>query len=248
MVFCYSKFLKVKPFKLSRFIHYIFSKELRHILFQVCIFFLFSISVQCQDRRDPVRVACIGNSITYGAGVKNRAANCYPNQMQRMLGEKYEVQNFGVNGATLLNLGDKPFMKENAYKKALLFKPEIVIIKLGTNDSKPQNWDDFKSYFIRDYKSLTGSFRTANPDVKIFICLPVPAFGEAFGIREKVIKEEILPLVKIIAAEEKATLIDLHTALSDAGELFPDKIHPNAKGANKIAEAVFEAIKSIKVR
>jgi len=226
----------------------VFPKKITSGLFQILIIVLFSISVQCQDQRDPVRVACLGNSITFGSGVENRAANCYPNQLQRMLGEKYEVQNFGVSGATLLNLGDKPFMKENAYKEALQFKPEIVVIKLGTNDSKPQNWEEYKSYFIRDYKSLITSFRTANPQVKVFVCLPVPAFGEAFGIREKVIRDDILPLVKAIAAEEKAILIDLYNPLLNDGDLFPDKIHPNAKGAKKIAELVFEVIKGIKVR
>jgi lysophospholipase L1-like esterase len=139
-------------------------------------------------------------------------------------------------------------MKEQAYKEALQFKPEIMIIKLGTNDSKPQNWDEYKSYYVRDYKSLIASFRNSNPDVKVFVCLPVPAFGEAWGIRDKINKEEILPLVKIIATEEKATLIDLYNPLINAGEMFPDKIHPNAKGAKKIAELVFEAIKGVKVR
>jgi acyl-CoA thioesterase-1 len=217
-------------------------------VFNIWFVLVLSFSVQCQDQRDPIRVACIGNSITFGSGVENRPANCYPNQMQRLLGEKYEVQNFGVSGATLLNLGDKPYMKEQAYKESLQFKPEIVIIKLGTNDSKPQNWDEYKSYYVRDYKSLIASFRNSNPDVKVFVCLPVPAFGEAWGIRDKIIKEEILPLVKIIATEEKATLIDLYNPLINAGEMFPDKIHPNAKGAKKIAELVFEAIKGVKVR
>jgi len=226
----------------------VISKKQSFGFFLVWIFFLFSISVQCQDRIDPIRVACIGNSITFGSGVENRSANCYPNQIQRMLGEKYEVQNFGVSGATLLNLGDKPYMKEQAYKEAIMFKPEIVVIKLGTNDSKPHNWDEYKSYFIRDYKSLLTSFKIANPKVVIFVCLPVPAFGDAFNIRDKVIKEEILPLVKIVASEEKVGLINLYDPFLNLGELFPDKIHPNAKGAKKIAELVFDSIKDLKIR
>jgi len=197
---------------------------------------------------DPVRVACVGNSITWGSQVENRAVNCYPNQLQRMLGAAYEVHNFGVSGSTLLNLGDKPYMKESAYREAIQIKPEILVIKLGTNDSKPQNWDEYKSYFVRDYKSMIGSFRAANPKVRIFLCLPVPAYGEAFGIREKVISSEILPLVKQVAEEEKVGLIDLFGPLSNHPEFFPDKIHPNAAGAKVIAEQVFAAIQPVKVR
>jgi len=226
----------------------LFSNRFMFRLFQSFLFQVFSFSAVAQSQIDPIRIACVGNSITFGSGVENRAANCYPNQLQRMFGEKYEVQNFGVSGATLLNLGDKPYMKEPAYRDAIQFKPEIVVIKLGTNDSKPQNWDEFKSYFVRDYKSLVGSFRLANPQVKIFICLPVPAFGEVFGIRDKVIKEEILPLLKSIVVEEKLTIIDLYTPLLGFGEMFPDKIHPNAKGSRKIAELVFEGLKELKIR
>jgi len=204
--------------------------------------------VDAQQIIDPIRVACLGNSITFGSGVENRSINNYPNQLQRLLGVGYEVQNYGVSGATLLNLGDKPYMKEWAYKEALQAKPEVLIIKLGTNDSKPQNWDEYKSYFVRDYKSLINSFKNVNPNVKVFICLPVPVFGEAFGIREKVLQNEILPLVKQIAKEENAFIIDLNTPLLSHPEYFPDKIHPNAAGAKVLADLVFESLKGIKVR
>lgn len=219
------------------------SKVFFALLFSLKSFLSFAQAIE-----NPIRVACVGNSITYGAAVENRAINCYPNQLQRMLGADYEVHNFGVSGATLLNLGDKPYMKENAYKEALASKPEILIVKLGTNDSKPFNWDDYKGYFIRDYKSLIQSFRQANPDVKVFICLPVPVYGDAFNIREKVVQNEILSLVTNVASSEKATLIDLNTPLLNKAEWFPDKIHPNAAGAKKIAELVFNAIKDTKVR
>jgi acyl-CoA thioesterase-1 len=207
-----------------------------------------SLKIWAQAIVNPIRVACIGNSITFGSGLENRVANCYPNQLQRLLGAGFQVHNFGVSGSTLLNLGDKPYMKESAYRDAIQFKPELLIIKLGTNDSKPQNWDKYKSYFERDYKGLIASFRKANPDVKIFICLPVPVFGEVFGIREKVVKEEILPIIKKVAEDEKVGLIDLFTPLLSHPDWFPDKVHPNAAGAKKIAELIFEAVKDLKIR
>ena len=86
----------------------------------------------------PIRVACVGDSITYGSGVENREQNAYPAVLGRLLGERYEVRNFGVGGATLQKRGDKPYWSLDAYKDVTLFKPHIVVIKLGTNDSKPQ--------------------------------------------------------------------------------------------------------------
>src|ERR1044072_7428681 len=86
-----------------------------------------------------IRVACVGDSITWGSGVEGRESNSYPAVLQRLLGEKYEVSNFGVSGATMLKRGDKPYWEMSAFTDALAFKPNVVVIKLGTNDSKPQN-------------------------------------------------------------------------------------------------------------
>jgi hypothetical protein len=59
-----------------------------------------------------IRVACIGASITFGANINNREANCYPAQMQKLLGAGYDVRNYGVNASTMLKRGDTPYWKE----------------------------------------------------------------------------------------------------------------------------------------
>src|SRR5438270_834071 len=84
----------------------------------------------------PIKVACVGDSITQGSGLQE---NTYPLQLQRMLGSNYEVRNFGVGGATLLEQGDKPYIQQKLYQDSLAFQPDVVVIMLGTNDSKPQN-------------------------------------------------------------------------------------------------------------
>ena len=80
--------------------------------------------------KDAIRVACIGNSITYGARIKNRDRDSYPAVLSRMLGEAYWVKNFGVSARTLLNKGDHPYMNEKAYQDALAFNPNIVGLNL----------------------------------------------------------------------------------------------------------------------
>ena len=96
------------------------------------------------------RVACVGDSITYGAGVAGRESNSYPAVLGKLLGDKYEVKNFGVSGATLLKKGDNPYWRQGAFKKATDFKPNIVVIKLGTNDTKPQNRTNHMDEFATD--------------------------------------------------------------------------------------------------
>ena len=109
-----------------------------------------------------VRVACVGDSITYGAGVANRGKNNYPKVLGGLLGAGYESRNFGVSGATLLKKGDLPYWRTGAFKAATEFKPHIVIIKLGTNDSKPQNWKHRAQYAV-DLAALVDGTERINP-------------------------------------------------------------------------------------
>jgi lysophospholipase L1-like esterase len=194
------------------------------------------------NRIQPVRVACVGNSITFGSGLSSKQ-DAYPNQLQRRLGAGFGVENFGVSGATVIEKGDKPFIKEETFRAALRFRPDILIIKLGTNDSKAHNWDPYKSNFQADFRKILSSFRKVNPKLKIFVCLPVPVFGEAFGIREQVLQREIRPLIRRIATSEKSELIDLYTPLRNYPQGFPDKVHPNASCCRKIADLVFDELK-----
>lgn len=180
-----------------------------------------------------VKLACVGDSITQGSGTKG---NPYPKQLQELLGEKWEVGNFGVSGRTLLDKGDHPYSKEKKYQDALAMKPDVVIIKLGTNDTKPQNWK-FKDEFEADYKKLITSFQSLESKPRIFICRPVPVIGNgAFNITETGIQEQI-PILDKIAKEMNVGIIDMYAALKDTPELIPDKVHPNAEGAKKMAEA-----------
>ena len=186
---------------------------------------------------EPTRVACVGDSITFGAAIKNRNANSYPAQLAGMLGDKWNVKNFGVNGATLLKKGDKPYWKLKAFKDALEFKPNIVIIKLGTNDSKPRNWNH-KSEYVADYVEMVKQFQALDSKPTVWVCYPVPAYPGRWGITDKVMKEEVMPRIDTVAKEAGVEIIDLYTALSDKKEMFPDTVHPSAAGAKVIAETI----------
>ena len=79
-----------------------------------------------------IKVACIGNSITYGATIVGRDSLAYPPQLQKILGKKWLVKNFGVSGATMMKKGDLPYWNQPKFRAAKDFKPDVVIIKLGT--------------------------------------------------------------------------------------------------------------------
>ena len=191
----------------------------------------------------PIRVACVGDSITYGAAIKDRATNNYPAVLGRLLGAGYDVKNFGVNGATLLKKGDKPYWKESAFLAAKNFKPQLVIIKLGSNDSKPQNWK-YKEEFTKDLMDLVQVFAQLESKPKIWICKPAPVAMDRWGITEAVVKQEVIPAVVKAARQSKGIkLIDIYKVLAPHPEMFPDGVHPNAAGAKLMASEVHRWLK-----
>ncbi|MDP4210894.1 MAG: GDSL-type esterase/lipase family protein [Bacteroidota bacterium] len=200
----------------------------------LAVFVLFHTAVFSQ-----IRVACVGNSITYGAGIKDRDVNSYPAQLGKILGTEWDVKNFGVSGATLLRKGDRPYWKQAALKNAISFNPNVVIIKLGTNDSKPQNWK-FKNEYFADYVAMIDTFKALPAKPMVFVCYPVPSFPGNWGIRDSIIRVDILPQVKKVAKKTSSKIIDLYAALSGHADLFPDKIHPNADGAGIMAKVISE--------
>lgn len=187
----------------------------------------------------PVRVACIGDSITEGSGAAKGMS--YPAQLQKLLGPSWKIGNFGVSGRTLLKKGDFPYWKEKAYQEALRFKPDVVIIMLGTNDTKPQNWKHEGEY-VADYTALIGSFQALESKPRIYVCRPCPVPGEGnFGINEAGVQEQIQRL-DALAAEMKLGIIDMHAALADQPQLLPDRVHPNTEGAGEMAKAAFTVL------
>ena len=191
--------------------------------------------IQVGDYQGVIRLACVGDSITAGVGA---GGNSYPKQLAVLLGDKWKVGNFGNSGSTLLNQGDKPYQKQRTFNAALEFQPQVVVIMLGTNDTKPQNWK-FKNRFAADYHDLVGKFARLPTKPRIFICYPVPVPGKGnFGINEQGIKEQ-RPLITRVAKESRVGVIDMYAALKEHPETLPDRVHPNAKGAGLMARVAW---------
>ncbi len=212
------------------------------------VFALLSAALHAADANAPIDVAafpgkivlaCVGDSITAGSGAKK--GESYPQQLAKLLGDKWDVKNFGVSGATLLKNGDKSYQKQGAFKQALESKANVVLIMLGTNDTKPQNWSK-KTEFVADYKDLIGQFAKLETKPRIFICRPVPVPGKGnYGINEEALKEQI-PIIDDIAKSENVGLIDMHAALEGKDALLPDRVHPNSEGAGEMAKTAAKAL------
>jgi len=199
--------------------------------------------ISAQTRK--VRIACIGNSITYGYDLNDPSTEAYPAQLQKQLsltyGNGFLVKKFAVSARTLLKQGDLPIWNEPEFSAALNYTADITIIMLGTNDTKSFNWDNHQDEFIPDYKAMLDTLLLQNQEMKFFVCYPPPAFVDKWGIRDSVIVHGVMPAIDTIRKYyQMAYLIDFYHAFKDSGSLFPDHIHPNIQGSIDIATVVMK--------
>ncbi|MDI3319261.1 GDSL-type esterase/lipase family protein [Pinibacter soli] len=194
--------------------------------------------------QQPIKVACLGNSVTYGYLHKEPSKTSYPVQLQQLLGAGYLVRNFGHSGATLLRHGHNPYSKTKEFANAINFRPDIAIIDLGLNDTDPRNWPNYRDEFLPDYSWLIDTLRKSNPAVKIFICKMTPIFSDhpifKSGTRDWF--WQIQNLIPQIATVNKTGLIDFHSPLYSRPDLFPDALHPNEAGALILANTVYQKL------
>jgi len=213
---------------------------MKRFLFACIALSLIVISLHAQK----IKVACVGNSVTYGYGLDRPEVNAYPAQLQRLLGDGFEVGNFGKSGATLLNKGHRPYMQQEEFKKAIAFAGDRVIIHLGLNDTDPRNWPNYRDEFVSDYLALIDSFRLVNPKCKIAICrmTPISNRHQRFESGTRDWYWQIQKSIEEIAEIANVSLIDLQEGLYNRPDLLPDALHPNIEGAGIIASKVYCAL------
>ena len=205
--------------------------------------------VPADARRKPkvepkIKVSCVGNSITYGMRLDNREEESYPAQLQKLLGERYEVGNFGKSGATLLRRGHRPYFKQEEFRQAMDFAGDIVVIHLGINDTDPRNWPHYQDEFVGDYLALVDSLRKVNPKARFLIArmTPIGSDHARFISGTKTWHGQIQDAIETVAYAAGAELIDFYEPLHRFPWLFPDAVHPTAEGAAILAKTVYSGI------
>lgn len=197
-------------------------------------------------KQGEIKVACVGDSITYGCMVANRNKNNYPVVLNELLGSNYCVANFGYTDRTAIKTANRPYTVEKLYQQSLNFRPDIVVILLGSNDSKEINWN--KDKYINDYGEIIDSYLNLDSAPKVYLLIPPPVFEKGkkvlYGLRKDIIDSEIYQAAIQLAQSKRIPYINLHEIFKDKKHLFADGVHPNAKGCKLLAQEVYKAIKS----
>jgi len=187
-----------------------------------------------QSQASPVRVACVGDSLTCGTG--------YPVDLWQMIGSRYVIGNFGVNGATVFHGSDNPYLNTTALQVAMHFEPQIVIILLGTNDANT-NLNESNSAFVNDYVKLVDLFQGLASKPKVWVVEPPPIFNSTSGLSPDYLVQNIIPDIQQVANQTGASVIDLYNPLVNHSAYFPvDGVHPDSDGAEAIAILMYNAV------
>ena len=187
-----------------------------------------------------IKVACVGDSITAGYGLANPGTQSYPAQLQAILGSGYTVGNYGDSGRTLLKASGYSIWDSWAYTNSMSSGPDIVVIMLGTNDTKA--WDWSATNFAADCHDLIAAYQALPSHPKVCVCLVPPVYTNGMGFDSSVIQNTLLPAIRGVASSYGITLIDNNTPLLNHQELFSDGVHPTTQGACVIASTVADAL------
>lgn len=222
------------------------SYALAVLLFLVVLFCKTESVMEAESTRI-YQVYCLGDSITYGSGLSQelRPLACYPAKLQEFLGARYQVMNYGVSGRTLTDVPERSYRDTGYIDMVKMQSPDILVVMLGTNDSKTDVWDADR--YREEYVALVEELQTIESEPDIYLMIPPEAFPcedgvIVYGISNDIIRDEIRDIVRTVSEETGAGMIDLYAVTEDHPEYFMDGVHPNQQGYGVLAEAVYEQI------
>lgn len=188
-----------------------------------------------------IKVACVGDSITYGEGIPQRVHQAYPVVLQQLLGDGYQVSNFGISGSNIMKNGTLPYWEVPAFQAASEAAPGIVIIMLGTNDSRIPDRFDLET-LAADAEAFIRHFQDLPSRPQVYLALPPPIVGTFTFASNRILRQQIIPALQKAAQRTGTTTIDIYQAFGDREDLFLDGIHPSAEGARLIATTIYQAL------
>lgn len=191
-------------------------------------------------------IACLGDSITFGAGVNGNPSMTWEVLWNRKIGDDWQVLNYGVSGRTLQDAGDYPYTKDRIYRDSLACEADVYLIMFGTNDAKPQNWNEDR--FRRDHEDFVKRYLDLPNHPKVVLLIPPYCFPEGngpiapFGIDVRNF-DSIISTVNKTAEKYGLQTVDLYTLTEGHPEWFADGVHPNLEENTRIAEHLSQELR-----
>lgn len=204
--------------------------------------------------RKDSRIVFIGDSITdvkfnSRFRFKFRVKNIYATQLKkkfRKYSKKINVDIKGIASNRTYHVYDR------LTKDCINLKPDVVIMLIGVNDAwenyGPENYPPLLRPMEPHIREIFRRLKAELPDAQILYIMPflIDAVEEKFPFHK--ILDEYRELLKAVALEHGATVIDMQEVFNDTQkttapkDLAVDGIHPTNLGHSIMAEAVEKMI------
>ncbi|MFC5406087.1 GDSL-type esterase/lipase family protein [Cohnella soli] len=217
--------------------------KIRLVTITAAMIFALLIPALSVSASTPIKVAFVGDSITYGSGLSDPTNGSYPTRVGRLLGSAYEIRNFGVPNKTMLKQGNDPYWNTTEFTDSKAWLPDVVVIMLGTNDALPGNWNTLSGNFAADYTDMVNTYKNLSSHPKVYINKAPKPYTNGYPISDVTIAAVNAKIVQV-ARDTQSALTDVYAATSGMPQNFPDTVHPNDIGAQAIANAVYSTLRS----
>lgn len=184
-------------------------------------------------------IACVGDSLTFGMGAGDPAAESYPSYLAAYTGPfKFVTENYGHSGATVDYESFLAYSGTQAYKDSLNTKADIVLIMLGTNDAV---WSPNQTDFAEDYKQMLETYVNLPHSPRVIAMTPPRLFFEGFGDKlADVVEDE-----KAVISEMGLDIINIYEFSEDMSRYSEDGVHFTAEGYKILAEYIYDELCAI---
>ncbi len=184
-----------------------------------------------------VKVATVGDSLTYGYGLENREKDAYPSVLSEKLGSHYQVSNFGLSGRSLQSTADFPYFNEKNAQLSLDSEADIVIIMIGSNDSRAPYWN--RERFIREYKEMAERYVDLSSQPDVYLVIPPFVPTSRFGLNNQIVEVELQTIITEIGNQLDLPVINLYSVTKGHYEYYSDGLHLNPLGNQVIASEIY---------
>ncbi|CRH87591.1 GDSL-like Lipase/Acylhydrolase [Chlamydia trachomatis] len=184
-----------------------------------------------------IKVATVGDSLTYGYGLENREQDAYPSILADLLGSHYQVSNFGLSGRSLQSTADFPYFNEKNAQLSLESDADIVIIMIGSNDSRGPYWS--KARFVSEYREMVERYINLPSHPDVFLVVPPFVPTSRFGLNNAIIRDELQEIIPKIAQEFDLSFINLYPLTEGKEAYYSDGLHLTLLGNQLVAQTVF---------
>lgn len=187
-----------------------------------------------------IKVATVGDSLTYGYGLENREHDAYPSILSDLLGSHYQVHNFGLSGRSLQSTADYPYFKEKNAQLSLESQADIVIIMIGSNDSRGPYWN--RERFTDEYRAMVESYLAMESQPDIYLVVPPFVPTSRFGLNNQIVKEDLQEIIPMVGREYNLPVINLYPLTEGQAAYYSDGLHLTPLGNQVIAQEIFSQL------